>query len=161
MLLCKKKKKNLTGLATRYLCSSVLLQACRHSFFFYYDFISSCTRVTNVGWQLLIRDKRAFHCLNFVNSRPPADGGIKGRSWRWKEMLRFPQISQCDELARNIGAWRTCVLYIGLLTSQLKWPFPLVFLYQRGITTVSASSSQSERSSFGSSAVISQICKTT
>uniref|UniRef100_A0A8C4DUZ6 G protein-coupled receptor kinase n=1 Tax=Dicentrarchus labrax TaxID=13489 RepID=A0A8C4DUZ6_DICLA len=29
-------------------------------------------------------------------------GGSKGRSWKWKEMLRFPQISQCRQLAMNI-----------------------------------------------------------
>ncbi|XP_076614250.1 G protein-coupled receptor kinase 5 [Chaetodon auriga] len=29
-------------------------------------------------------------------------GGSKGRSWKWKEMLRFPQISQCVDLAMNI-----------------------------------------------------------
>lgn len=30
-------------------------------------------------------------------------GGGKGRSWKWKEMLRFPQINQCVDLAMNIG----------------------------------------------------------
>uniref|UniRef100_A0A671YJ75 G protein-coupled receptor kinase n=1 Tax=Sparus aurata TaxID=8175 RepID=A0A671YJ75_SPAAU len=29
-------------------------------------------------------------------------GGSKGRSWKWKEMLRFPHISQCMDLAMNI-----------------------------------------------------------
>ncbi|XP_049459696.1 G protein-coupled receptor kinase 5 [Epinephelus fuscoguttatus] len=29
-------------------------------------------------------------------------GGNKGRSWKWKEMLRFPHISQCMDLAMNI-----------------------------------------------------------
>uniref|UniRef100_A0A3Q0S4U4 G protein-coupled receptor kinase n=1 Tax=Amphilophus citrinellus TaxID=61819 RepID=A0A3Q0S4U4_AMPCI len=29
-------------------------------------------------------------------------GGNKGRSWKWKEMLRFPHISQCIDLAMNI-----------------------------------------------------------
>ncbi|XP_040914582.1 G protein-coupled receptor kinase 5 [Toxotes jaculatrix] len=29
-------------------------------------------------------------------------GGGKGRSWRWREMLRFPHISQCVDLAMNI-----------------------------------------------------------
>lgn len=29
-------------------------------------------------------------------------GGSKGRSWKWKEMLRFPQITQCVELAESI-----------------------------------------------------------
>ncbi|XP_044030250.1 G protein-coupled receptor kinase 5 isoform X2 [Siniperca chuatsi] len=29
-------------------------------------------------------------------------GGSKGRSWKWKEMLRFPHISQCVDLAMNI-----------------------------------------------------------
>ncbi|KAG7464201.1 G protein-coupled receptor kinase 5-like [Solea senegalensis] len=29
-------------------------------------------------------------------------GGGKGRSWKWKEMLRFPHISQCTDLAMNI-----------------------------------------------------------
>lgn len=29
-------------------------------------------------------------------------GGNKGRSWKWKEMLRFPHISQCTELAATI-----------------------------------------------------------
>ncbi|KAM3600357.1 uncharacterized protein V6R79_021946 [Siganus canaliculatus] len=29
-------------------------------------------------------------------------GGSKGRSWRWREMLKFPQISQCVDLAVNI-----------------------------------------------------------
>ncbi|XP_070706381.1 G protein-coupled receptor kinase 5 [Pempheris klunzingeri] len=29
-------------------------------------------------------------------------GRSKGRSWKWKEMLRFPQISQCVELAMSI-----------------------------------------------------------
>uniref|UniRef100_UPI0037E7A413 G protein-coupled receptor kinase 5 n=1 Tax=Semicossyphus pulcher TaxID=241346 RepID=UPI0037E7A413 len=29
-------------------------------------------------------------------------GGSKGRSWKWKEMLRFPQINQCVDLAMNI-----------------------------------------------------------
>uniref|UniRef100_A0A3B5MI23 G protein-coupled receptor kinase n=1 Tax=Xiphophorus couchianus TaxID=32473 RepID=A0A3B5MI23_9TELE len=28
--------------------------------------------------------------------------GNKGRSWRWKEMLRFPHISECRELAKTI-----------------------------------------------------------
>lgn len=31
------------------------------------------------------------------------DGGIKGRSWKWREMLRFPHISHCEDLAMNIG----------------------------------------------------------
>lgn len=31
-------------------------------------------------------------------------GGGKGRSWRWKELLRLPPISQCAELALSIGA---------------------------------------------------------
>ncbi|KAM4634993.1 G protein-coupled receptor kinase 5 [Polymixia lowei] len=31
------------------------------------------------------------------------EGGVlKGRSWKWKEMLRFPQINQCVEFAMNI-----------------------------------------------------------
>lgn len=34
----------------------------------------------------------------------PADGGSKGRSWKWREMLRFPNISECQELAATIGA---------------------------------------------------------
>lgn len=34
--------------------------------------------------------------------RARGGGGAKGRSWKWKEMLRFPYISQCSELARNI-----------------------------------------------------------
>uniref|UniRef100_A0A7N6AHV6 G protein-coupled receptor kinase n=1 Tax=Anabas testudineus TaxID=64144 RepID=A0A7N6AHV6_ANATE len=34
-------------------------------------------------------------------------GGSKGRSWKWKEMLRFPHISQCEDLAMNIG---TCLI---------------------------------------------------
>ncbi|XP_071391973.1 G protein-coupled receptor kinase 6-like, partial [Centroberyx affinis] len=29
-------------------------------------------------------------------------GGGKGRSWKWKEMLRFPHVSQCVELAMSI-----------------------------------------------------------
>ncbi|KAM9734431.1 G protein-coupled receptor kinase 6-like [Menidia menidia] len=29
-------------------------------------------------------------------------GGSKGRSWRWREMLRFPPVSQCQELASII-----------------------------------------------------------
>ncbi|XP_038589759.1 G protein-coupled receptor kinase 5 isoform X1 [Micropterus salmoides] len=29
-------------------------------------------------------------------------GGGKGRSWKWKEMLRFPHINQCMEMAMNI-----------------------------------------------------------
>ncbi|XP_039470612.1 G protein-coupled receptor kinase 5-like isoform X1 [Oreochromis aureus] len=29
-------------------------------------------------------------------------GGSKGRSWKWKEMLRFPHITQCKDLAMNI-----------------------------------------------------------
>lgn len=29
-------------------------------------------------------------------------GGSKGRSWKWKEMLRFPHVSQCVDLAMNI-----------------------------------------------------------
>ncbi|XP_022625267.1 G protein-coupled receptor kinase 5-like [Seriola dumerili] len=29
-------------------------------------------------------------------------GGSKGRSWKWREMLRFPHISQCVDLAMNI-----------------------------------------------------------
>uniref|UniRef100_A0A3P8VER5 G protein-coupled receptor kinase n=1 Tax=Cynoglossus semilaevis TaxID=244447 RepID=A0A3P8VER5_CYNSE len=29
-------------------------------------------------------------------------GGSRGRSWKWKEMLRFPHISQCADLAMNI-----------------------------------------------------------
>ena len=36
--------------------------------------------------------------------------GDKGRSWKWKEMLRFPHINQCMDLAMNIGLC-TCVLY--------------------------------------------------
>ncbi|KAI3362494.1 hypothetical protein L3Q82_012784, partial [Scortum barcoo] len=31
-----------------------------------------------------------------------ADGGSKGRSWKWKEMLRFPHISQCVDLAMSL-----------------------------------------------------------
>lgn len=29
-------------------------------------------------------------------------GGSKGRSWKWREMLRFPHISECRELAETI-----------------------------------------------------------
>ncbi|MEQ2216053.1 hypothetical protein XENOCAPTIV_009970, partial [Xenoophorus captivus] len=29
-------------------------------------------------------------------------GGSKGRSWKWREMLRFPHISECRELAKTI-----------------------------------------------------------
>ncbi|XP_069022585.1 G protein-coupled receptor kinase 5 isoform X1 [Embiotoca jacksoni] len=29
-------------------------------------------------------------------------GGSKGRSWKWREMLRFPQITQCTDLAMSI-----------------------------------------------------------
>ncbi|XP_007572009.1 G protein-coupled receptor kinase 6-like [Poecilia formosa] len=29
-------------------------------------------------------------------------GGSKARSWRWKEMLRFPHISECRDLAKTI-----------------------------------------------------------
>ncbi|KAG7218791.1 hypothetical protein INR49_019720 [Caranx melampygus] len=29
-------------------------------------------------------------------------GGSKGRSWKWKEMLRFPHVSQCVDLAMSI-----------------------------------------------------------
>uniref|UniRef100_A0A8C7I0E4 G protein-coupled receptor kinase n=1 Tax=Oncorhynchus kisutch TaxID=8019 RepID=A0A8C7I0E4_ONCKI len=29
-------------------------------------------------------------------------GGGKGRSWKWKDMLRFPHISQCMELAKTL-----------------------------------------------------------
>ncbi|GLD56797.1 G protein-coupled receptor kinase 5-like protein [Lates japonicus] len=29
-------------------------------------------------------------------------GGSKGRSWKWREMLRFPHISQCEDLAMSI-----------------------------------------------------------
>ncbi|XP_041826034.1 G protein-coupled receptor kinase 5-like [Melanotaenia boesemani] len=29
-------------------------------------------------------------------------GGIKGRSWKWREMLRFPNISQCADLIMTI-----------------------------------------------------------
>uniref|UniRef100_A0A4W6F3K2 G protein-coupled receptor kinase n=1 Tax=Lates calcarifer TaxID=8187 RepID=A0A4W6F3K2_LATCA len=29
-------------------------------------------------------------------------GGGKGRSWKWREMLRFPHISQCEDLAMSI-----------------------------------------------------------
>uniref|UniRef100_A0A3B3URG4 G protein-coupled receptor kinase n=1 Tax=Poecilia latipinna TaxID=48699 RepID=A0A3B3URG4_9TELE len=31
-----------------------------------------------------------------------AGGGSKARSWRWKEMLRFPHISECRDLAKTI-----------------------------------------------------------
>uniref|UniRef100_A0A8C5GK70 G protein-coupled receptor kinase n=1 Tax=Gouania willdenowi TaxID=441366 RepID=A0A8C5GK70_GOUWI len=33
---------------------------------------------------------------------PPLNGGSRGRSSKWREMLRFPHISQCDELAKSI-----------------------------------------------------------
>ncbi|XP_041667027.1 G protein-coupled receptor kinase 6-like [Cheilinus undulatus] len=29
-------------------------------------------------------------------------GGSKGRSWKWREKLKFPHISQCVELAKKI-----------------------------------------------------------
>ncbi|CAJ1069955.1 G protein-coupled receptor kinase 5 [Xyrichtys novacula] len=29
-------------------------------------------------------------------------GGSKGRSWKWKEMLKFPHISQCEDFAKSI-----------------------------------------------------------
>uniref|UniRef100_A0A8D3ED34 [G-protein-coupled receptor] kinase n=1 Tax=Scophthalmus maximus TaxID=52904 RepID=A0A8D3ED34_SCOMX len=44
-----------------------------------------------------------FVCLSvFLPVCLPAGGGSKGRSWKWKEMLRFPHISQCTDLAMNI-----------------------------------------------------------
>lgn len=39
---------------------------------------------------------------NSVLVRAREGGGNKGRSWKWKEMLRFPHISQCIELANSI-----------------------------------------------------------
>ncbi|CAL1568031.1 unnamed protein product [Knipowitschia caucasica] len=39
---------------------------------------------------------------NSVLVRAREGGGSKGRSWKWKEMLRFPHISQCKELANTI-----------------------------------------------------------
>lgn len=38
-------------------------------------------------------------------SHPPAGGGgkRKGRSKKWREILRFPHISQCNELRRGLG----------------------------------------------------------
>ncbi|KAM9794320.1 G protein-coupled receptor kinase 5 [Syngnathus typhle] len=39
-------------------------------------------------------------------------GGTKGRSWKWQEMLRFPHISQCSNLAASIvrDFWDICVV---------------------------------------------------
>ncbi|KAK7895447.1 hypothetical protein WMY93_020772 [Mugilogobius chulae] len=39
---------------------------------------------------------------NSVLVRAREGGGSKGRSWKWKEMLRFPHISQCMDLAKTI-----------------------------------------------------------
>ncbi|KAM7368554.1 hypothetical protein PAMP_012886 [Pampus punctatissimus] len=40
--------------------------------------------------------------LNNALVRAREGGGNKGRSYKWKEMLRFPHISQCSDLAMNI-----------------------------------------------------------
>ncbi|XP_019740927.1 G protein-coupled receptor kinase 5 isoform X1 [Hippocampus comes] len=39
-------------------------------------------------------------------------GGTKGRSWKWQEMLRFPHISRCSNLAATIvrDFWDICVV---------------------------------------------------
>ncbi|XP_072310341.1 G protein-coupled receptor kinase 5 isoform X2 [Eucyclogobius newberryi] len=39
---------------------------------------------------------------NSVLVRAREGGGTKGRSWKWKELLRFPHITQCKELAQTI-----------------------------------------------------------
>ncbi|KAF6726147.1 G protein-coupled receptor kinase 5 [Oryzias melastigma] len=39
---------------------------------------------------------------NSVLIKAREDGGSKGRSWKWREMLRFPNISECQELAATI-----------------------------------------------------------
>lgn len=39
---------------------------------------------------------------NSVLVKAREGGGSKGRSWKWKEMLRFPHISHCQELAKTI-----------------------------------------------------------
>ncbi|KAJ0012842.1 hypothetical protein NQD34_017176 [Periophthalmus magnuspinnatus] len=39
---------------------------------------------------------------NSVLVRAREGGGNKGRSWKWKEMLRFPHISQCMDMAKTI-----------------------------------------------------------
>uniref|UniRef100_A0A3Q3WJV9 G protein-coupled receptor kinase n=1 Tax=Mola mola TaxID=94237 RepID=A0A3Q3WJV9_MOLML len=39
---------------------------------------------------------------NSVLVRARTGAGIKGRSWKWKDILRFPQVSQCVDLAANL-----------------------------------------------------------
>lgn len=41
--------------------------------------------------------------------RAREDGGSKGRSWKWKEMLRFPHISQCTNLDIEHDYYSLCV----------------------------------------------------
>ncbi|MFT7807442.1 G protein-coupled receptor kinase 4 [Arapaima gigas] len=41
-----------------------------------------------------------------LKAREGGGGKRNGRSKKWKEMLKLPHISQCEELRRNIGARR-------------------------------------------------------
>lgn len=54
-----------------------------------------------------------------------AGAGIKGRSWKWKDILRFPQVSQCVDLAANLGVYE-CVLHGQQLLSV---SFHIVFCF--------------------------------
>lgn len=43
---------------------------------------------------------------------PPISAGgggkRKGKSKKWKEILKFPHISQCEDLRRSLGELRAC-----------------------------------------------------
>uniref|UniRef100_A0A7N6BK67 G protein-coupled receptor kinase n=1 Tax=Anabas testudineus TaxID=64144 RepID=A0A7N6BK67_ANATE len=54
-----------------------------------------------------IKTLNAFYLLHSAltcgnDLRTSSTSRSKGRSWKWKEMLRFPHISQCEDLAMNI-----------------------------------------------------------
>lgn len=83
-------------------------------------------------------------------------GKRKGRSKKWKEILRFPHISQCVELGKIIGRfscslliWRGCVWML-VFPNAPCWVvcFFYFLLLQRGIMPASVTSSLLDGFSF-------------
>lgn len=88
-----------------------------------------------------------------------AGGGNKGRSWKWKEMLRFPHISQCVDLGLNLGM---CTSVFHKRTRHSLWFYIMFyFLRQNETTVVYVWSSLLARNSFSSSVGVGLICRTT
>ncbi|XP_065821419.1 G protein-coupled receptor kinase 5-like isoform X1 [Labrus bergylta] len=96
-------------------------------------------------------------------------GGSKGRSWKWKEMLKFPHISQCENLAIKIEReyYSLCVKQpIGKKLFQLfcrSRPELQNYISLQDALDVFETKSDEERRDFGYSIiqrfVISQVCK--